>query len=301
MTGPTKRAPAPRSHAARLGGLVLAAALLAAAGWVLARYTPDTIFEREGPFGRVRVVERHDGLRSLFIGAGRARQSALYPARPRHLEFPYTKLGMVGLALTPPDGRILFVGLGGGAMPSYTRAVLPAARIDVVEIDPLVVEVAQRFFGFRPDERMAVHTMDGRAFIEGAPAGSWDLIVLDAYSDDFIPYDLSTRQFLEAVRTRLGPGGVVVSNLWSSNRAYPAMVATYAAVFAQVRLLHVPGRNQRILVAGGGGVPLDREALVAAAEALDARSPLGFDLAAMVEAGWEGRPHVHAPVLEDTS
>jgi len=294
-------APPPRPRAARQGALLLAALLFAAAGWILAHYTPDTVFQGESPFGQVRVVQHHDGLRSLFIGAGRARQSALYPDRPLHLEFPYTKLGMVGLALVPPDGRILFVGLGGGAMPTYTRAVLPGARIDVVEIDPLVVDVARRYFGFRPDKLMAVHTMDGRAFIENAPPGSWDLIVLDAYSDDFIPYDLSTRQFLEAVRRRLTPDGVVVSNLWSSNRAYPAMVATYAAVFEQVRLLRVPGRNQRILVAGGVRVPVDREALVAAAGALGARAPLGFNLAAMVTAGWEGRPDVNAPILEDSS
>lgn len=294
--------PTASTHASRrLGPLLLAAVLLAGAGWLLARYTPDTIYEGQGPFGRVRVVERHDGLRSLYIGAGRARQSALYPDRPLHLEFPYTRLGMVGLALVPPDARILFVGLGGGAMPSYTRAVLPAARIDVVEIDPLVVDVAGRYFGFRPGARMAVHAGDGRPFIEAAPPGRWDLIVLDAYSDDFIPYALSTRQFLEAVRARLAPGGVVVSNLWSANRHYPAMVATYAAAFEQVRLLRVPGRNQRILVAGREGVPLDREAVQAATETLAGRAALGFDLAGMVAAGWEGSPAMDAPILEDSS
>ncbi|MEX0980400.1 MAG: fused MFS/spermidine synthase, partial [Gemmatimonadota bacterium] len=180
--------------------LILLAGLAAALVFLFLAGRTTVVFESDSDFGTVRVTERSDGLRTLYIGGGRARQSAIYPGRPMHLELGYTRVGMVGLALVPPDGRILFVGLGGGAMPMYARQVLPKARIDVVEINPVVVDVAERYFGFEPDERMTVHTDDGRAFIEGAPPGSWDLVVLDAFSDSEIPLSLATRQFLEAVR-----------------------------------------------------------------------------------------------------
>jgi spermidine synthase len=205
----------------------------------------------------------------------------------------------VGLALVPADGRILFVGLGGGAMPMYARQVMPAAHIDVVEIDPVIVDVAQRWFGFVPDDRMIVHTGDGRAFIESAAPGTYDLIVLDAFSDDEVPYSLTTRQFLDAVRTGLATNGVVVSNLWTAQRSYEAMLATYAAVFDQVHLVRVPQRTQRILVAGPATRPLDRPAVVRAVQALTERVELGFDLTRLVEDGYERPPRVDAPVLED--
>jgi spermidine synthase len=285
----------PRPRAA-----LAALCLLLAAYWAWSALGSRVIFEGESAFGRVRVVERADGLRELRIGPGRARQSALYPGRPEHLELAYSRVATVGLALVPADARVLYVGLGGGAMPIFARRMLPDARVEVVEIDPLVVEVAQRFFGFRPDARLAVHTADGREWIERAPPGSWDLVVLDAFSDDEIPSALTTREFLEAVRRALAPGGVVVSNLWTSVPEYPSMLATYRAVFGEVRLIRVSRRAQRVLVATPGSRGLDRDALVAASDALARRAGLPFDLPRLVREGYEGVPEPDAPVLEDS-
>jgi spermidine synthase len=221
------------------------------------------------------------------------------PDRPGHLEIAYTRVGMIGPALAP-RGRILFVGLGGGSMPRFTRRVLPDARVDAVEIDPLVVDAARRFFGVAPDSMFRVHTGDGRAFIEAAPPASWDVVVLDAYADDAIPRALATVEFLRAVAASLAPGGVVAANLWSENPLYDAMLATYVAAFHQVRLVRVPGRPQRIVLAADASRALDRDALVAAARALAARAPLGFDLPGLVAAGYEGAPPAGAaPVLSD--
>lgn len=289
----------PRSPTHWLWAAIIVVAFAAALIYAFASQRTRVVFESDSEFGDVRVTERSDGLRSLHTGEGRARQSAIYPGRPMQLVHEYTRVGMVGLALVAPDARILFVGLGGGAMPMYARQVMPAAHIDVVEIDPVIVAVAERWFGFVPDDRMVVHTGDGRAFIENTPPGRYDLIVLDAFSDDEVPYSLTTRQFLDAVRTRLTPNGVVVSNLWTAQRSYEAMLATYAAVFDQVHLLRVPQRAQHILVAGSAARPLDRPALVGAARALAERVELGFDLTRLVEDGYQAAPGVDAPVLED--
>ena len=289
----------PRSAGRRLPGLAALCLLLLLAWWGWSRSDADVVFETRSDFGRIRVTERGDGLRSLITGPGRARQSAVYPGEPRRLELEYSRVATVGLALAPADGRILYVGLGGGAMPMHARSVLPDARVEVVEIDPAIVEVARRFFGFRPDSQMVVHTGDGRAFIERAPPASYDLIVLDAFSDDDIPFSLTTWQFLAAVRAALSPRGVVVSNLWSSGGGYAPMVATYDSVFAEVRLIRVPRRAQRILVATSGARDLDERALVEASRALARGVELGFDLPALVERGYEGPPRRSAPVLDD--
>ena len=290
-----------RSTAGRVSAIAAALCLaLLLAYWVWSRHGSRVIFDDESAFGRIRVAEDASGLRSLYMGAGRARQSAVYPGRPKHLEIAYTRAAMVGLALTPSDGRILFVGLGGGAMPMYTRQVMPEAQIDVVEIDPMIVDVAQRYFGFQPDSQLVVHTGDGRAFIEQEAAlGSYDLIVLDAFSDDEIPFALTTVQFLEAVRTRLAPGGVVASNLWSSQGEYLPMLATYGSVFDQVHLVRVGRGSQRILIASTSTHRLDRSALVEASRMLAGRADLGFDLPKLVEKGYETPPGATAAVLED--
>ena len=276
--------------------IAVAGALL----YALSAQRTRTVFESESEFGRVRVTEQSDGLRSLYTGAGRARQSAIYPGRPLQLVHEYTRVGMIGLALVPADARILFVGLGGGAMPMFTRQVMPRAHIDVVEIDPVIVAAAQRWFGFVPDEQLTVHTGDGRAFIEATPPGTYDLIVLDAFSDDEVPYSLTTREFLRAVRASMAEDGVVISNLWTAQATYAAMLATYDDVFDHVHLLRVPRRAQRILIASTQSRPMDRRNLTEAARALESRVELGFPLASLVEQGHES-PRAGGSVLLDRS
>ena len=262
------------------------------------RADSTVLFEGEGDFGAVRVIERGDGLRELYAGAGRARQSAIYPSQPRRLELAYSRTAMIGPALVEPGARMLFVGLGGGAMPTFVREVVPEARLEVVEIDPLIVEVASDWFGFQADSTMVVHTADGRAFIEDGPPGRWDLIVLDAFSDTDIPRALTTRTFLVSVRRALGPGGVVVSNLHSSADEYDAMVATYLDAFPTVLLVPVPGRRQEVLIATERR-GLDGESVVAAAQAWTERFEPGFDLSALMVGTRPARVAAGATIIED--
>jgi spermidine synthase len=285
----------PRLWLAILVEVAVAGALL----YALSGLRTRTVFESDSEFGRVRVTEQSDGLRSLYTGDGRARQSAIYPGRPLQLVHEYTRVGMIGLALVPADARILFVGLGGGAMPMYTRQLLPRAHIHAVEIDPVIVAAAERWFGFVPDDRMTVHTGDGRAFIEQSPPGTYDLVVLDAFSDDEVPYSLTTREFLQAVRRIMTPHGVVISNLWTAQASYAAMLATYDDVLDHVQLIRVPGRAQRILVASMQSRPLDRRILIDAARALESRVDLGFPLTSLIEQGHETPPRAGASVLVD--
>jgi spermidine synthase len=278
---------------------VLAAVGVAVIGYSLLGPADTVVFDRTGEFGRVRVMDERDGVRTLRTGEGRARQTAMRPGRPDRLESAYTQVSMIGLALAAPDARLLFVGLGGGAMPTYARHVRPAARIEAVEIDPLIVAVARRWFGFREDDAMTVHTGDGRAFIEQASPSTWDVVFLDAFSDDDIPYSLATREFLLAVRRVLAQDGVVVSNLWTANPLHASMVATYADVFDEVHLIRVADRRQHILVAAAGGRRLDRQSLASAARRLAAGATLGFDLTAMVDTGYEAYVTSGAPILYD--
>ena len=276
------------------------------------------VFDEDSPAGRIRVAERPDGLRELYIGSSRGRQTALYVDRPGHLELPYTRVATAGLAWLPDDGRVLFVGLGGGAMPTFTRAHFPRARIDAVELEPRVVEVAREWFGFRDDSLMRAHVADGRVFIEEAEPGSWDVIILDAFSDGDVPIPLATEEFLEATRRALKPGGVVASNLHTGSPRFDAMVATYQAVFPEVGLVQVPERGQRILLAGGDGVgggrawgdgaipgsggfvwSAGRDAVLPRIRALAEARDLGFDLVTIVEGGYSEPDPVAAQVLTD--
>lgn len=294
-------APAPARRSSGWLWLLATFALLVLVGVLGTWLQPDVLFEGQGSFASVEVVEHPDGLRELTFDGGPARQSALYPDDPLRLVLPYSRTAMIGPALVAPDARMLFVGLGGGAMPRFVHATHPAARIEVAEIEPLVVQAARDWFGFETDARMQVHTTDGRAFIEAADPGRWDLIVLDAFAEDGVPDALTTREFLEAVRRALAPGGVVAGNLHTAVDEYPGMVATYQAVFEQVVEVDVSGRRQRILLAAGAMPVLTEGALAEAARAWEGRIGVELGLPAEVVAGFRMPDARGAAVLVDGS
>src|SRR5713101_1830935 len=179
---------------------------------VLACAAETVIYEKPSHYNTIVVTEDSNGLRTLLFERGGSRQSVVKPGDPDHLELPYARVALAGLALCEEPRRILVVGLGGGTLPMFLRGHYPAAAIDVAEIDPDVVDVAKKFFGFREDERMRAHVGDGRQFIENAVQPHYDVIFLDAFGARDVPKHLTTREFLQITRRALVPNGVAVAN-----------------------------------------------------------------------------------------
>ena len=260
------------------------------------------VTERRGRYFEVIVVEGDDGLRRLRFERDGVDQSAVRVGDPDRLIFAYMRALPVAFAVVPEPERILVVGLGGGSFPMFARRHLPEAWIDVAELEPRVLEVAEEFLGFKRDKRMRVTLGDGRAFVEGSEA-RWDVIVLDAYGADNVPARLATREFYTAVREHVAPGGVVVANVWGdgSNADYRSMLRTFEATFPEVHVLAPAGSDSRIVMAFGEAQGLGQADLAARAAALEARWGVRLGLGELVRRGHAG-PGMLPPggaVLED--
>lgn len=237
------------------------------------------LFEKSSPYNNVVVTEDAVGLRTLWFEKNGARQSVVKPGDPDHVELPYARAMPVGLALVDRPQRVLVVGLGGATIPNLLHKHFPQMTIDVVDIDPVVIEVAEDFFGFREDATMHAFADDGRAFIERC-RGRYDIIFLDAFSAENIPYRLATREFLQACRRALAPRGVVVGNIWSrgANRLHDSMVRTYLDVFDQLFILEVNGAGNEILLAIPDRRTVDRDDVERKARELSRENELRFDM-----------------------
>ena len=272
---------------------MLRAALYAAAALCLPACAERAVlYEKTSQSGTLYVTQDADGLRTLRFEKDGARQSVAKPGDPAHLEMPYQRVALAGLALCAEPRRILVVGLGGGTLPGFLHVHYPQAVIDAVEIDPQVVDVAKEFFGFREDARMRAYVGDGREFIERARGSSYDVIVLDAFGAHGVPRRLATLEFLQAVRRALAPGGVAIGNLWkrAENPLYDTMVRTYREAFDEVYLLDVEGYVNQVLLALPRTEPISRDQLAQRARSLAAEKRLRFDLGALVEAGYVQQP-----------
>jgi len=262
-------------------------AVLILALCVITSAEQKVLYEKESPYSTIIVTEDDEGLRTLWFEKDGAKQSVVKLGDPDHLELPYSKVMPVGLGLVENPQRVLVVGLGGGTIPTFLRKHYPRLVIDVVEIDPDVVYVAERFFGFRKDANMQPYVDDGRRFIERY-RNRYDVIFLDAFGADNVPYDLATQEFLDAVRRALTPNGVVVGNIWSraSNPLYDSMVRTYQEVFDELYILDVRARGNKILIALPRKERLSRNDMARRVKTVSRKQNFPFDMGELVTYGY---------------
>ncbi|MDR1533930.1 MAG: fused MFS/spermidine synthase [Planctomycetota bacterium] len=180
------------------------------------------------------------------------------PPPPARTACGYVDLLHLGMVLTgKPPRNMLIIGCGGGVGPrmfkeNYPRSV---ASIDVVDIDPWVFRLAEKWFEypFSGDPVIKSHVADGRLFVEqSAPERKWDYIVMDAYSSGGrIPKHLITREFFRVIKDRLTPDGVMVINVISAFEK-PASGLDHSRLFRSVykTLEEVYGAGR----ANGGGL-----------------------------------------------
>jgi spermidine synthase len=262
------------------------------------------VHQVRSPFQLVTVVDTPNGFRRLIfdgqLNGSDPIQSEMNLSKPRDLVLSYTQAMMAALPLADHRRRILLIGLGGASMQKFLHDLLPETVLETVEIDPEVVRIARKFFGFEPDDSQIVHVGDGRAFIENSKK-QYDIIFLDAYGPDSIPYSLATKEFLEAVRERLAEGGVVCSNLLTGNPRFWDMMKTYAEVFPELQLIKPPRSGNAILFA-----PLDRPGMTAKdwareAAAFEGEYPTGLNLPRLIRRHTEDRVRIPewAEVLRD--
>lgn len=195
----------------------------------------------------------------------------------------YTTLTFCGLLYNPEPQRMLVVGLGGGVIPREMHHYFPELEIDVAEIDPQIPPIATQFFGFREDDRLRVHIADGRMFIKkqlrSDPAPKYDLVILDAFNSDYIPFHLMTKEFLEEVKGVLAEDGVVIANVFYYNRLFDAEFKTFLAVFGRCQMFLGDYSTNAMLVAPGPSAPtLTVKEAMGQAEVLQRKHIFAFDM-----------------------
>ncbi len=249
--------------------MLLTAVLLIATASTVAE--AQVVHEERSLYRNILVEDRGRERCLLFSERRRsgAYQTCIDREDPDRLVFSYVRMMFAGLLLSPAPERILLIGLGGGTMPRVLDALYPKAQHDLVEIDPAVVRVAEDFFDFARSANMRVHERDGRVFVKRALLSEqkWDLILLDAFTDEYIPEHLLTREFLEELKGLLSEEGVVVANTFANSRLYHHESATYRAAFPTVASLRESGSFNRILIGLNRPWP-DQATLEARASAL---------------------------------
>ena len=208
---------------------------------------PGILFEQVTPYNHIIVRRSREQLMLCYRHTSsqiEEIESRLIPATPLALPSAYTQAMLLALIWQPEPKRILLIGLGGGRLQMALHHYMQQVVLHTVELDPVIVEVAERFFGICQDKRQHLMVQDGREYLRNAAAHtSYDIIILDAYRVEGIPLHLSTQEFYNECRARLAPGGVVATNLQSGTPGYDATRKTFDAAFQHTMVFPLFGGN----------------------------------------------------------
>ncbi|BDR52767.1 hypothetical protein KIM372_06740 [Bombiscardovia nodaiensis] len=172
----------------------------------------------------------------------------------------YYDTALAAPAMADHADSALILGMGTGTYARQLRQYYPQMTIQGVEIDQKISDLALQYF--KEPRNIPVSTYDGRAWL-AADKRTYDLIMVDAYQDITIPFQMSSVEFFRMVRDHLKPGGVMVVNMNmiddGAGSINEALTGTISSVFGSANLLtaDVPDSTNRELFAknsaGGGG------------------------------------------------
>jgi len=188
----------------------LAAVIAVPVGTVKATEGEEVLFEGETEEQYIRVVEEEDGDRLLELNEGQAVHSLYRPGSylTNDVWDGYLVLPFAGR--DQPPRRVAILGNAAGTTARAYGHYFPETGVDGVEIDAKLTELGERYFDL-DNPRLEVFHEDARPWLEDSEGG-YDVIMVDAYRQPYIPFYLATREFFELARDRLAPGGVVIVN-----------------------------------------------------------------------------------------
>jgi spermidine synthase len=209
-----------------------------------ARYSRrDALYVKDGVYQKISIYDgEYNGRPTRFFqqdqnsaGAG---EGAMFldSDDPADLVYDYTRYYALYKIFTPQVKNALVIGGGAYSVPKALLREIPQASVDVVDIEPSLFSLGQRFFKLPESRRLHNHVEDGRRFLRDSST-QYDLIFSDVYYSFFsVPPHFATREFFTIARDKLAPNGIFIANMIGDLSRQPqslvmAVIKTFQLVF----------------------------------------------------------------------
>ena len=205
---------------------------------------------------------------------------------PSFLVYGYEKITADFVALqeywikTP---KVMFIGGGGYTMPRLIEHRYRDWEVEVVEIDPVVTQIAHEYLWLPLNTNIVSYHEDARMKARELDKGTYDMVVGDAFNDFSVPYQLTTHEFNQQVKELLNPNGIYIVNIVDNieiGQFLRAYVNTMQHTFEYVYVLRDDDlweqdeRPNVTYVVVGSSTPISFEDLVEANEAVGWHEPI---------------------------
>lgn len=213
-------------------------------------YSDRNLVDVDTEYSRVWVFDSKDyktkkEVKNLKLG--QQNSSAMF-LESDELVYDYTKFYDLAAHFKPNFKKSLLLGGAAYSYPKHYLQKYPEAKLDVVEIDPRLTEIAKEHFKLKEDENLRIFHEDARVFLNRTTE-KYDVIFGDVFcTQSSLPFHLTTKEAIQKNYDVLNDDGIVVVNLISSiegekGKFLRAEYATYKSIFPQVFLFPVQNEN----------------------------------------------------------
>lgn len=201
-------------------------------------------FKKNSNYGRLQVLESRSGSWRVLLSDYLVQNQLDLRNGGKSLSVPPYLLHFLSRYYCRGIKTALCIGLGAGVVPGMLAR--EGVQVDVIEINPVMKEIAEDYFGFNPGD--VTLTINDARFVLNKSKKRYDTVILDAFLGDAAPFHLMTREAFAAIRARLNPGGILIintlGNFKSKNRLFTGSIGkTLNSVFPHVRIHGVDGRE----------------------------------------------------------
>ncbi|MDD3594420.1 MAG: hypothetical protein PHX18_07325 [Candidatus Gastranaerophilales bacterium] len=188
----------------------------------------------------IKIVENEIG---RFIMFDETYQAGLIDTQFYKGNIPYINYFLLSLNFCPKPENILLIGMGSGKLAADFNKYANCKRIDIVDVDPFMFEIAREYFGFKKQDNINLIISDGVEFVKASPV-KYDIIIVDTAGNDGLLSEFCEIDFLKSLKNILTKKGILMQNLFSSadfaspyNLILKSFAKTYMSVFKDVKLI----------------------------------------------------------------
>lgn len=243
----------------------------------------SVVYEVKSTYSHIRIRRNGNVLTLVFVrdSGEEAFESQVNLRAPHVLKFNYLQHMFASYLVQPEQKNVMIVGLGGGSMVHFLQKYDPEVSVEAVEIDPVVVQLAEKYFKVKQNEKVKLIVADAFEYLKTTKA-KYDTIYMDAFlkpsedtDDTGVPLNLRTIEFYKQMQGLLTENGSVVYNINPHDRM-EADIATIKEAFPQTYVFNLPNRGGVVVVGSMQKTRVENPALIEAGKAIDTRFKAGF-------------------------
>lgn len=211
-----------------------------------------SIVPPDDPSMAVPFIYEEEGTVTLYFQIGSV-QSQMREDAPGDLVLSYTRTMMAFLLFKRSPQHIAMIGLGGGSMAKWCYRHMPHADITVVEINPHVIVLRERFWIPEDDHRFRVLCEDGADYV-ARTSRQTDVLIVDGFDIDGQPPELCSQRFYDDCYQALTSSGLMIVNLCGYEDRL--ILARIRKSFHDQVLAVIPDDGDNLIVLACKGEPL---------------------------------------------